>query len=96
MSHRLEQEFPEVAWAAMSRIGPGGVPVEVMGAYMARGRALRSQAVRAGVRAAAAAVARGALAAIDCMRRVSDDATGRPPEPQRWPAPRPILVRRRP
>jgi hypothetical protein len=96
MSNRLEQEFPEVAWAAMLRIGRGGVPVEVMEAYMARGRALRSQAVRAGMRAAAAAIARGVLVAIDCRRRVSDDAPVRPPEPQRWPAPRPVFVQRRP
>ena len=71
MSNRLEREFPKVAWAAMSRIGPGGAPPEVMRAYVARGRALRSQAIRDGVRAAAAAVARGVLAAIAFVRRAT-------------------------
>jgi hypothetical protein len=40
-----------------------------MWAAVARGRALRSQAIRADVRAAAAAVARGVLAAIAFVGR---------------------------
>jgi hypothetical protein len=59
MSNRLEQEFPEVTWSAMPPIGPGGVPPEAVREYLERGRQLRNQAIRHGVRAGGAALLRG-------------------------------------
>jgi hypothetical protein len=92
MSNRLEQEFPGVAWAAPSPVMPGGGPPEVMRACMARGRALRSQAIRDGVRASATALARDILTVIAFVRR----ATQRFGSREHWPAPRPAFARRRP
>lgn len=50
MSNRLEREFPEVAWQAVPPIGARGLPLEVVRGYLARGRELRSRAVRQSVR----------------------------------------------
>jgi hypothetical protein len=61
MSNRLEQEFPEVTWSATPPIGPGGVPPDLMREYLERGRQLRSQAIRNGVRAGGAAAVRGVV-----------------------------------
>jgi hypothetical protein len=68
MSNRLEQEFPEVTWSAMPPVGPGGVPPEVMREYLRRGRQLRSQAIRDGVRAGGAAAARGLVSLATFLR----------------------------
>jgi hypothetical protein len=61
MSNRLEQEFPEVTWSATPPIGPGGVPPDLVRAYLERGRQLRSQAIRDSVRAGGAAAVRGVV-----------------------------------
>ena len=62
MSNRLEQEFPQTSWRAVPPVGPRGRERDVIRRYMARGRRLRSRAMRKGVRAAAVAVV--ALAAV--------------------------------
>jgi hypothetical protein len=68
MSNRFEQEFPEVTWSALPPIGPGGVPPEVMRAYLERGRQLRSRAIRDGLRAGGAAVVRGVVLLLTFVR----------------------------
>jgi hypothetical protein len=85
VSNRLEQEFPRTTWQAVPPLGPGGVPLEVVRQYMARGRQLRNRALRQGARAAGGAVLRG-LGAV--MAFVRGTARGlprrRPPEPDCW------------
>jgi hypothetical protein len=68
MSNRLEHEFPEVTWRVMPPLGPCGVPAELMRECLRRGRQLRNQALRDGLRAGAAALLRGVVSLVAISR----------------------------
>ena len=84
MSNRLEQEFPEVTWSAMPPVGPGGVPPETMRHYLERGRQLRNQAIRHGVRTGGAAVLRGLVSFIVFIRCAAHALARRRPARDCW------------
>jgi hypothetical protein len=71
MSNRLEQEFPKILWRASPQLAGGGIPVEVMRAYMERARALRSRVIRRSARRAAAALPGALLAPVALLRSAS-------------------------
>ena len=79
MSNRLEQEFPEVAWRAMPPVGPGRVPPEAMRASLDRGRRLRNQAMRNGIRFGGAAVRRRVASLVAPIRCAARALAGRRP-----------------
>jgi hypothetical protein len=84
MSNRLEQEFPEVTWSATPPIGPGGVPPATMRHYLERGRQLRNQAIRHGVRAGGAAVLRGLVPLVAFIRCAAHALVTRRPARDCW------------
>jgi hypothetical protein len=84
MSNRLEQEFPEVAWRAMPPVGPGGVPAEVMRECLERGRQLRNQAMRNGLRTGGTAVIRGIGVLMALIRCPVHPLVRRRHEPGCW------------
>ena len=84
MPNRLEQEFPEVAWQAMPPVGPGGVPPEMMRAYLERGRQLHSRVLRGSVRAGGAAVVRRLVSVVTFTRCAAHALVRRRPAPDCW------------
>lgn len=69
MANRLEQEFPETGWRATLSIGARGLDPDLIRRGLDRGRRLRNQAIRTGVRRSIAALARTTYGAIACGRR---------------------------
>lgn len=84
MSNRLEQEFPEVAWQAMPPVAPAGVPPEAMRRYLARGRQMRSRALRNSVWAGGAAVVRGLVSLVAFLRCAAHALVRRRPARDCW------------
>ena len=84
MSNGLEREFPEVAWRAVPPIGPRGLPPELVRSQIARGRELRSRAIRASVRAGLGTVGRALLAMIVLRHRVGCGPAKRVAEREFW------------
>jgi len=78
MSNRLEQEFPRTSWRVVPPLGPRGRERDLVGRYIARGRRLRSEAVRQGVRVAAGGMARAAVALAAAVRGASRGLATRP------------------
>ena len=87
MSNRLEQEFPRTSWRAVPPVGPRGRERDVIRRYMARGRRLRSQAMRKGVRAAAVALARAVVALAAVVRGAGRGLATRPRGRDCWARP---------
>jgi hypothetical protein len=86
MSNRLEQEFPRTSWRAIPPVGPRGLDTALRRS-IARGRELRSQAVRKSARGVIVAAARGFVAVAAFVRRPGHDPTERPPERECWGSP---------
>jgi hypothetical protein len=81
MANRLEQEFPETGWRATLSVGARSLDPDLIRRGVDRGRRLRNQAIRTGVRRGIAALARTTYGAMACGRR----AVGAPDGPRSAP-----------
>lgn len=87
MSNRLEEEFPSTSWRVVPPVGPRGQERDLVRRYVARGRRLRSEAVRRGLRGAAGAAARAMAALAASIRGAGRGLTTRPRERDCWARP---------
>jgi hypothetical protein len=62
MANRLEEEFPATCWDPMPPVGRRELDLDLVGRCLARGRRLRSRALRSGGTLVALRVTRIALA----------------------------------
>jgi hypothetical protein len=87
MPNRFEQEFPCTSWRVVPPLGPRGRERDVIRRYIARGRRLRSEAVRRGLRDAAGATARAMASLAASVRGAGRGLPKRPRERDGWASP---------
>ena len=80
MSNRLEREFPAQRWQAVPPIRRDAPTQEVVARYMARGRELRSAALRRAGRRVVAAVAGVIARPVAVIRRAACASARQPRE----------------
>jgi len=87
MANRLEQEFPRTSWRVVPPVGPRGQERDVVRRDLARGRRLRSEAVRSGLRGAALAVVGTVAVLAASVRGAGRGLAARPRERDCWANP---------